>query len=346
MEGRGVSEIAAGLQADGIPNTKGTEKWYAKSVSDILHNEKYAGDILMQKTFISDPIEHTKIKNKGAKVRQFHKEDHHAAIIDKETYNIAQTILAMQNRHGGNMQYPYYGFLKCPICGANMIRFLTPRNTHLYGWTCGGQDRGKGDLRSQRADCPPYFIGESYLDEGFFRAATEIPRETLETLKTGENPDLAAQASKILELRFRARLKNKKVEYKTLHDLVESITFPMWNVMRVKWKLGMTSEVMITYKKASDEPYPQIKKEKMERNTVRGSVVKDTYVVNGKPLIKWSPEFQIAGIRRMQEEIQNLIIRDPKPYEANVPHVYGKGTTSSDAGTKTAEANRDRREEY
>jgi len=54
LEGYGTGLIAKRLTADGAKTGKGNTIWVANSVNRILHNEKYCGDILMQKRVTLD----------------------------------------------------------------------------------------------------------------------------------------------------------------------------------------------------------------------------------------------------------------------------------------------------
>lgn len=63
--GAKVSEIRDRLNAMGIPSPLGRAQWSYSSVYYILTNEKYAGDVIMQKTFVADLYEHKVKKNRG-----------------------------------------------------------------------------------------------------------------------------------------------------------------------------------------------------------------------------------------------------------------------------------------
>ena len=47
-------KIARGLEADGILNGAGNERWHTSNINNILRNEKYIGDALLQKTYTVD----------------------------------------------------------------------------------------------------------------------------------------------------------------------------------------------------------------------------------------------------------------------------------------------------
>ena len=53
--------------------------------------EKYCGDCRFQKTFIQNPISHKSVPNRG-ELPQFLVEDCLPAIVNKETWNVAQEI--------------------------------------------------------------------------------------------------------------------------------------------------------------------------------------------------------------------------------------------------------------
>lgn len=48
-----------------IPSPGGKQRWPYSSVRYVLSNEKYCGNIIMQKTFIADVLDHKVIKNVG-----------------------------------------------------------------------------------------------------------------------------------------------------------------------------------------------------------------------------------------------------------------------------------------
>lgn len=61
------------------------KKWHTSTINKILRNEKYIGDALLQKTYTTDFLNKTRVKNNGL-VPQYYVEDNHEAIIPKEIY--------------------------------------------------------------------------------------------------------------------------------------------------------------------------------------------------------------------------------------------------------------------
>lgn len=65
LEGLSMDKIAAGLERDGILTGAGGKKWHTSTINKILRNEKYIGDALLQKTYTTDFLNKTRVKNNG-----------------------------------------------------------------------------------------------------------------------------------------------------------------------------------------------------------------------------------------------------------------------------------------
>ena len=92
LEGASMLKIARGLEADGILNGAGNAHWHTSNISQILRNEKYIGDALLQKTYTTDFLTKTRVKNQGI-VPQYYVENSHEAIIPREIFMQAQEEL-------------------------------------------------------------------------------------------------------------------------------------------------------------------------------------------------------------------------------------------------------------
>ena len=75
------AEIAEKLNTLEIRTIK-NNPWTGESVKNILRNEKYCGDVLMQKTYTVDCLTHKTKKNEG-EVEQYFIPDHHPAIVER-----------------------------------------------------------------------------------------------------------------------------------------------------------------------------------------------------------------------------------------------------------------------
>jgi DNA invertase Pin-like site-specific DNA recombinase len=130
IEGKGPSEIAKHLEAIGRKTGGGGTKWHYSNIKIILENEKYCGDLLQQKTVTIDYLTHKKVKNKNL-APQFHIEGNHEAIIDRETFELAQKIRADRrvstvgedkNVAKYTKKYPFSSLIVCAKCGRTLKR--------------------------------------------------------------------------------------------------------------------------------------------------------------------------------------------------------------------------------
>ena len=126
LRGDSLPMICRYLEAQHIPNIRGGTTWGRSAVRGILSNEKYVGDVLMQKTFRQDCISHKAIRNTGQRP-MYLVQNNHEAIIDRKTYDAVQTELARRNALKGNTQKstpsgrscytPKYALSDRVICG-------------------------------------------------------------------------------------------------------------------------------------------------------------------------------------------------------------------------------------
>ena len=86
VNGNSLTEICDELNNEGIPVSAGKGRWEAHSIAMMMKNEKYAGHILMQKSFIKDPITHEKVSNRDAIIPQYFKRNHHVPIVSEEIW--------------------------------------------------------------------------------------------------------------------------------------------------------------------------------------------------------------------------------------------------------------------
>lgn len=122
LEGSSMLKIARGLEADGILNGAGNEKWHTSNINNILRNEKYIGDALLQKTYTVDFLTKKRVKNNGI-VPQYYVENSHEAIIPREVFMQVQEELIRRrivhtSPNGKNRSFSSnHCFAQIVICG-------------------------------------------------------------------------------------------------------------------------------------------------------------------------------------------------------------------------------------
>ena len=90
---RGIQEY---LNANSVPNINGESKWARSAIDSILTNEKYCGDVLLQKTYIDDCI-NKKVKKNTGQLPMYLVQNHHEGIISRETFDAVQAELARRS---------------------------------------------------------------------------------------------------------------------------------------------------------------------------------------------------------------------------------------------------------
>ena len=123
--GMGTNAICREMEKRGILTGAKKTKWYSSTIESIIKNEKYCGDLLLQKFVTLDYLTHRRVKNDGHSPQYFVK-DNHEAIIDRETWEKAQLILQRnkdkfcgvnKNMNKYTYRYPFSGLLMCIHCG-------------------------------------------------------------------------------------------------------------------------------------------------------------------------------------------------------------------------------------
>lgn len=84
LSGMGGLKIAKKLNEMGIRTAQGN-LWTSPRIKELLSNEKYVGDMLLQKYFRNNHIEKRKMQNNG-ELPKYLVEDAHEAIIDRDTF--------------------------------------------------------------------------------------------------------------------------------------------------------------------------------------------------------------------------------------------------------------------
>lgn len=89
LSGKGTQKVANDLNQKGIPSKRGG-RWTATTIRGILTNEKYTGDVILQKTYTDSHFNrHTNYGEKD----MYLVENHHEAIISHEDFKAVDAVL-------------------------------------------------------------------------------------------------------------------------------------------------------------------------------------------------------------------------------------------------------------
>ena len=96
LSGASLRMIKDRLEAEQIPNVTGGSQWTITALRSILTNEKYCGDVLLQKTYISDCISRKVIRNTG-QLPMYLVQNHHEGIVERKTFDAVQAEMARRS---------------------------------------------------------------------------------------------------------------------------------------------------------------------------------------------------------------------------------------------------------
>ena len=149
LDGCSLEQIRQELDADGIPTAIGVKAWSHQVVQNILTNEKYMGDALLGKTYITDCISKRVRKNKGERPMCY-VENNHPAIVPRELFQRVQEEMTRRASKRKVMQksgktelgkysakYALSELLVCGECGTPYKRVTWARNgKKRIVWRC------------------------------------------------------------------------------------------------------------------------------------------------------------------------------------------------------------------
>jgi len=134
VSGIGMNEIATRLNQLGVRK----EIWRRGTIYCIITNEKYIGDTLFQKTFMTDTLPFKGVINRGEK-EQYYVSGSHEPIIEKSVFDTAQKVLAERDKSSGKIiaHSPFHTKIVCGNCGSTFRR--KNRKMCVY-WVCRKHD--------------------------------------------------------------------------------------------------------------------------------------------------------------------------------------------------------------
>lgn len=140
LDGHSPGQICKGLKSDGIKTIRG-HAFQEGPVYKILRNVIYKGDLLLQKTYIDDPISKVQKFNTGELPQVYVKEDH-LAIIPPELFDTVQEEMKRRKEswleHENNFEGMYFFTWKvrCEETG-RAFQHANSKSEEPYGmWRC------------------------------------------------------------------------------------------------------------------------------------------------------------------------------------------------------------------
>lgn len=149
LDGCSLVQIQQELEAEHIPTAQSIKKWTRSVIQCILTNERYIGDALLGKTYVTDCISKQVKKNNGERLQSY-VENNHPAIIPKDMfYRVREEMTRRSSKRkvlqkSGKTELGKYSakyalteLLVCGECGSPYKRVTWARNgKKQIVWRC------------------------------------------------------------------------------------------------------------------------------------------------------------------------------------------------------------------
>lgn len=174
MDGKTFLQIRRGLEKDGIKNGAGNTKWWESNIRQILTNEKYIGDALLQKTYTVSVLEKKRSQNDG-NLPKYYVEGCHEAIIDKDVFlrvraeiKRRSSLITDGKKRVYSGKYALSGIVLCGHCGDVFRRIKwNNRGVKFTVWRCASRVEKDGP------DCPARTLKEEELKAAIVKAVND-----------------------------------------------------------------------------------------------------------------------------------------------------------------------------
>ena len=192
LSGESLYGIKCYLEAKEIPTPAGCSVWRQETIRSILSNEKYKGDAIINKTYVSDCIS-KRVKANNGERNKYYIENNHPAIIDAGTFARVQEEIARRSgkpkvkQKGTKTELSRYSskyalseLLICGECRTPYRRCTwTAKGKRKIVWRCINRlDYGKKYCHHSPS------IEESLLQDAVMRAIMQTAKQNIEVLKT------------------------------------------------------------------------------------------------------------------------------------------------------------------
>lgn len=239
LDGDSLDAIRVKLEKRHVLTPTGKEKWNREVIQRILQNEKYMGDVLLQKTYTADFLSGTIRKNNG-ELPKYYITNNHEGIISREDFHRVQEEIARRksksptaqkkvktNRGRYSSQYALSERLVCGNCGCAYRRVTwSKKGKKKIVWRCTnrlefGTKYCKDSPTILEANLQEAIMGVLHsMVQNDRDSIAENLRQTLLSIETGgkEGPDPIAIEKQMEEKREEFRRLTKMVSDDNFND--------------------------------------------------------------------------------------------------------------------------------
>lgn len=200
LEGWSLPKLSKYLEENGYKTAKGSAAWSKATIRGILTNEKYKGDVLMQKSYVVDLFSKKVAKNNG-ELPMYLVKNHHKPIIPREVWDKVQVVIAkrhniksatdmnMMKKGRYSSKYALTGLVICGDCGSQYRRTTWTANGKRIVWRCVNRlTNGKDACGTSPT------IDEERLHTGIVKAMNSMidGKEKIQSLLNGSIAEILA----------------------------------------------------------------------------------------------------------------------------------------------------------
>jgi len=253
LNGKGAYVIARDLTADAVPTRKGAKAWSDGVVSEILINEKYVGDLLMQKTYTTDNLPFIRKKNNGQRQMYFI-QDNHEPIISREQTEQVLKIMAQRRKEKRVVdkekyknRYPFSGRIICGECGGTFKRqkLFSGKSYQTEQWCCTKHIKNKE------------YCGLKAIKEDYFKKAFVL---LYNKLKTNQEIILIPFLEELKLLQFRSGCQS---QIKELNQQIAECMEQSHVLSRLRSKGYLDSVLFIEQNNALEQEAARLKEQRL-----------------------------------------------------------------------------------
>lgn len=179
LEGMSAREIGNRLEREHVKTGAGRDKWYTSTIYSMLQNEKYMGDLLLQKGYTVDFLTKKRAKNDGS-LPMYYVENAHEPIVPREVFQeVREEFLRRKKERltGGKRKnqrtdLPLNEKIVCSRCGNTYRRFYAG-SAQEADWRCR--------TRTQKGTpCKGRIVKDRTIREAVVYAMNELPKKRAE----------------------------------------------------------------------------------------------------------------------------------------------------------------------
>ena len=163
LDGKSTVSIARGLSDENIATPHNAKYWSTHVTTSILKNERYIGDMLLQKYYTPDNDETFKSKINYGEKTKYYVSNTHTPIISHEDFEKAQALMKLNSRTRNMKQktYPLTKKVECAVCGSTYVRKISKNKSgDNILWICHND-------KSNRPSCSNSPVSEVSILNGY-----------------------------------------------------------------------------------------------------------------------------------------------------------------------------------